>query len=94
MEKLIILGANFFQKDLVVKAKEMGYETHVFGIGWGPPEQIERMTIAREVADFYYPISVMDKEKVLEIAKEIKPIGILTAGCDVAVPTISYVATK
>ena len=30
MKKIVIIGANDFQKPLILKAKEMGYETHVF----------------------------------------------------------------
>ena len=29
-EKLVIIGANDFQNQLILKAKELGYETHVF----------------------------------------------------------------
>ena len=29
-EKLIIIGANDFQNPLILRAKELGYETHVF----------------------------------------------------------------
>jgi biotin carboxylase len=93
MEKLIILGANTFQKDLVVKAKDMGYETHVFGIGWGPPSQYRKMTEAREVSDYYYDISITEKKAILELARALQPAGILTIGCDTAVPTISYVSS-
>ena len=30
MKKIVIIGANDFQNPLILKAKEMGYETHVF----------------------------------------------------------------
>ena len=30
MKKIVIIGANSFQNPLILKAKEMGYETHVF----------------------------------------------------------------
>ena len=30
MKKIVIIGANDFQRPLIQKAKEMGYETHVF----------------------------------------------------------------
>ena len=30
MDKLVIIGAGEFQLPLIKKAKEMGYETHVF----------------------------------------------------------------
>ena len=30
MKKIVIIGANSFQNPLILKAKEMGFETHVF----------------------------------------------------------------
>ena len=30
MKKIVIIGANDFQNRLILKAKEMGFETHVF----------------------------------------------------------------
>ena len=30
MKKIVIIGANDFQNQLILKAKEMGFETHVF----------------------------------------------------------------
>ena len=30
MKKIVIIGANNFQMPLIIKAKELGYETHVF----------------------------------------------------------------
>ena len=30
MKKIVIIGANDFQRPLIKKAGEMGYETHVF----------------------------------------------------------------
>lgn len=93
MTKIVILGANYYQRDLVLKAKSLGYETHVFGSGIGYIEK-DKMEQAQEVADYFYNISVLDSEAVFEECKKIKPDGILTIGCDVAVPTISYVAQK
>ena len=30
MKKIVIIGANDFQNQLILKAKEMGFETHLF----------------------------------------------------------------
>ena len=32
MKKIVIIGANDFQRPLIKKAGEMGYETHVFAL--------------------------------------------------------------
>jgi len=91
--KIIVLGANYYQKDLVLKAKSLGYETHTFGSGKGYTEGDKMIQAARE-SDYFYPISVLESEAILEICRKIKPDGILTIGCDVCVPTMNYVAEK
>ena len=67
MKKIAIIGANEFQNKLVLKAKELGIETHVFA--W------EDGAVAKENSDFFYPISITEKEKILEICKKIKIDG-------------------
>lgn len=86
LKKLVIIGANEFQEQLVLKAKELGYETHVFA--W------EEGAVAKKHADFFYPISIIRKEQILEIAKKIKPQGITSIGSDVAVLIVNYVAQE
>lgn len=84
--KIVIIGANEFQEPLVLKAKEMGFETHVFA--W------EDGAVAKKCADYFYPISITEKEKILEIAKKIKPQGVASIGSDLAVLTVNYLAEK
>ena len=64
MNSIVIIGANDFQNPLILKAKEMGYETHVFAWKDG--------SIGERTADFFYPISITEKEKILEICRRIK----------------------
>lgn len=85
-KKIIIIGANEFQNRLVIKAKEMGIETHVFA--W------EKGAVAKKNADFFYPISIIEKEKILEQAKIIKPNGICTIATDLAMLTVNFIAEK
>jgi len=82
-EKLVVIGAGEFQLPLVQKAKSLGYEVHCFA--W------EAGAIAKNEADFFYPLSITDKEAILEICKTIKPVGVLTAGSDLAMPTVAYI---
>lgn len=86
MKKLAIIGANEFQKKLVVKAKDMGIETHVFA--W------EEGAVAKEVSDFFYPISITDKEKILDILRFIEVNGVCSIASDLAMPTVNYLAEK
>lgn len=83
-EKLIIIGANEFQEQLVIKAKEMGYETHVFA--W------EDGAVARDVSDYFYPISIIEKEEILKVAKKINPAGVISIASEVAAITVNYLA--
>lgn len=84
MKKVAIIGASYLQLPLVLKAKELGLETHCFA--W-----IEG-AVCKEKADFFYPISILDKDAIYEKCKMIGIDGILTIATDMAMPTISYVA--
>mgnify|MGYP002624634495 CR=1 FL=1 len=82
--KLAIIGANESITMLINKAKELGYETHVFAWECGDPGE--------KVADHFYPISASDKEAILAKCREIGICGICSITSDFAVPTINYVA--
>ncbi|MBR1884108.1 MAG: ATP-grasp domain-containing protein [Clostridia bacterium] len=86
MKKIAIIGANDFQNPLILKAKELGYETHVFAWQDG--------SIGEKTADFFYPISIIEKEKILEKCIEIGIDGITTIASDLATVTVNYVASK
>ena len=64
----------------------MGLETHCFA--W------ESGAVCKDVADAFYPISIRDKESILEICPRIRINGILTIASDLAVETVNYVADK
>lgn len=84
LKKIAIIGASYLQLPLVLKAKSMGIETHCFA--W------EDGAVCKEVSDYFYNISVLDKEKILEKCREIRIDGITTIATDMAVPTICFVA--
>lgn len=85
-KKVVIIGANDFQNPLILKAKELGYETHVFAWKDG--------SIGERTADFFYPISIVEKDEILEKCREIKPDAVLTIASDLATITVNYVASK
>lgn len=85
-DKIVIIGANSFQNPLIEKAKEMGYETHVFA--WKSGD------IGEKTADYFYPISITEKEKILEECKKIKPKAVVSIASDLAVLTVNYLADK
>lgn len=85
-KKIAIIGANNFQNRLILKAKSLGYETHVFA--W------ESGDIGERTADYFYPISIIEKEEILQICKKIKPEAVVSIASDLAVLTVNYVARE
>lgn len=86
MQKLAIIGGSYLQVPLVKKAKEMGIETHCFS--W------EDGADCRDFADYFYPISIVEKEQILRKCRAIGIDGICSIGSDVAVTTWNYVADR
>lgn len=85
-KKLAIVGASYLQLPLVQKAKEMDIEVHCFA--W------EEGAVCKPLVDHFYPISTVDKEKILDVCQDVKIDGICTIASDVAAPTVAYVANK
>lgn len=83
---LAIIGASYLQLPLIKKAKEMGYITHVFA--WKAND------IGEKEADYFYPISIVEKDKILKKCEEIGICGICSIASDVAVITVNYIAEK
>ena len=86
MKTLAIIGASYLQRPLVRKAKDMGLRTICFA--W------EEGAVCRSEVDTFYPVSVVDKERILEICRSEKIDGITSIASDVVVPTIAYVANN
>ena len=86
MKKLAIIGASYLQNPLIVKAKEMGLETHVFA--WKSGD------IGEKTADYFYPISIVEKKKILDKCLEIGIDGICSIASDLASITVNYVAME
>ena len=86
MKKIAIIGASYLQAPLIEKAKQLGLETHVFA--WAANDVGER------IADYFYPISIVEKEEILSKCVEIGVDGVCTIASDLAVITVNYVADK
>lgn len=86
MQNIAIIGASYLQLPLVKKANELGYATHVFA--W------ESGAVAKEYATKFYPISITEKEAILEVCQRIQPVAIVSIGSDLAVPTVNYIARR
>lgn len=85
-KKLAIIGASYLQMPLVKKAKEMGLEVYCFA--W------EEGAVCKDVADYFYPISIIEHEQILKVCQDVGIDGVCTIASDVAAPTVSYIAEK
>lgn len=85
-EKLAIIGAGYLQKPLVEKANNLGIETHVFAWREG--------CVVDDIADFYYPISIINKEEILEVCAKVQIDGIVSIASDIAMPTVNFIADR
>lgn len=83
---LAIIGASYLQLPLIEKAKEMGYTTHVFA--WAAGD------VGETAADYFYPISIVEKEQICAKCQEIGIVGICSIASDLAAITVNYVAQK
>ncbi|WP_429011245.1 ATP-grasp domain-containing protein [Aeromonas allosaccharophila] len=83
MRKVAIIGSGEFQLPLINMAREQGIQTHVFS--WGGNES---------AGDYFYQISITEKESILEQCRLIGVDGICSIGSDLANITVNYVANK
>lgn len=83
-KKIAIIGATSFQNPLILKAKDEGYETHVFA--WKADD------VGEKTADYFYPISIVENEEILKKCVEIGIDGVASIGSDLAAVTVNYVA--
>lgn len=84
--KIAIIGASGFQNPLILKAKNMGLETHVFA--W------EDGSIGEKTADYFHPISITEIDKIADACREIGVSGVCSIGTDLGNITVSKVAEE
>ena len=85
--KIAILGASYLQLPLIEKAKANGFETHCFA--WD-----DGRAVCKNISDYFYDLSVLEKKLILEKCQELNIDGILTIATDICIPSISYVVEK
>ena len=81
---VVIIGANEFQNPLILKAKELGYTTHVFAWKDG--------SVGERTADVFYPISIVETDAILEQCRSIQPCAVASIGSDLAAITVNTLA--
>ena len=86
MKKIAILGATIAQRALYEKARDMGL--YVVGIS-----QAEGATCLG-FADVFYPVSLADKDLVVEICKKENVSGVVSNCSEFSARIVSYVAEQ
>ena len=86
METVMILGAGPLQVPAIMKAKELNMKVVVC--------DFDANAIGRNIADEFYLISTIDKERVLNKAIELAPDYVITSTSDAPVRTAAYVSEK
>lgn len=84
--KLVILGTNEYQNPLILRAKELGYETHVFGWPTG--------AIGEKTADVYHPINILDYELLWDEVQKINPCGAASIASELAMHPMNFLLRK
>lgn len=85
-KKILFLGGIRYLLPAIEAAHKHGY--HVITVDYLPDN------IAHQYSDEYHNVSILDKEAVLSLAKELKIDGILSYAVDPGVVTASYVAEQ
>ena len=86
MKKLMLLGGMRYLIPVIEAAHKLGIQ--VITADYLPDN------IAHKYSDEYCNVSIIDKEAVLNAAKELKIDGIMSFACDPGVATAAYVAEK
>lgn len=86
MKKLMILGGSRYALPVIRAAHELGI--YVITCDYLPDN------IAHKYSDEYCNVSIIDKEKTLEVAKKLKIDGIMSFACDPGVVIAAYVAEQ
>lgn len=85
MRKIAIIGAQHIAIIFAKRMKELGIESHCFS--WEKDEFIGKYV------DYFYPISIFEKERILKKCKEIGINGII-ATTELTISISAYIAEK
>ena len=86
MKKLLLLGGSRYILPIIEAARKLG--VYVITCDYLPNN------IAHKYSDEYINVSIIDKDAVLEVAKQHNVDGIMSFACDPGVLTAAYVAEK
>lgn len=86
MKSLMILGASVLQLPAIIEARKMGIKTIVV--------DYNKDAIGFQYADIICVESTINTERVLELAKQYKPNGIITLASDMPMVTVATVCEE
>lgn len=84
MKKVLLLGGSMYILPVIEAIHNLGY--YAITCDYLPDN------IAHKYSDEYHNVSIIDKEAVLALAKELEVDGIMSFACDPGVETAAYVA--
>ena len=85
-KKLLLLGGSRYLRPVIREAHALGL--YVITCDYLPDNSAHRLS------DQYLNISILDKDKVLDAARELQIDGVMSFACDPGVVTAAYVAEK
>jgi biotin carboxylase len=83
---IMVLAGTYWQIPIVQKIKSLGYKSLVVNLYKDSP--------AFEYSDFSVIADILDKNKCLQIAKEYNIDAIISEECDIAMPTVAFIAEQ
>lgn len=86
MRKLAIIGASFGQMKICEEANKMGLYT--VGFAWAEG------AICKDLFSKFYPVSIMEKDKIVDICREEKIDGVVSNGSDITSNVCAYISDK
>lgn len=86
MKKLLMLGGTRYLVPVIQRAKELGYYT--ITCDYLPNN------ISHKYSDEYHNVSIVEMDKVLNLAELLSVDGVMSFACDPGVTTAAYVAEK
>lgn len=86
MKKILLLGGSRYILPVIDAIHELGY--YAITCDYLPDN------IAHKYSDEYYNVSIIEKDKVLALAKKLKIDGIMSFACDPGVDVGAYVTEK
>jgi biotin carboxylase len=86
MKKILLLGGSRYILPIIEAIHKLGY--YAITCDYLPDN------IAHKYSDEYHNVSIIEKDKVLALAQELKIDGIMSFACDPGVDVAAYVAEK